>query len=184
MWLCRGLLRPHIAQLSGNQPHRRLRPQGDRAKTFVAEYGGRLFGSMDEVLADPEVEIVVNLTPTAQHYAVNKAALSAGKHVYCEKPMTTNMAEARNSSRSPRSAGFRCAAPRPRCSAGRRRPSSVPSTTGWWAHRGSPTPRSTWDRSRSWPTATGAASAESPGPTARRWPTAAYWSTPVTCSPG
>ncbi|MFF9671278.1 Gfo/Idh/MocA family protein [Streptomyces eurythermus] len=70
-------------------------PEEERAKTFVAEYGGRLFGSMEEVLADPEVRIVVNLTPTARHYTVNRAALSAGKHVYCEKPMTTNMAEAR-----------------------------------------------------------------------------------------
>ncbi|MFF9581013.1 Gfo/Idh/MocA family protein [Streptomyces achromogenes] len=61
----------------------------------VAEYGGWLFGSMQEVLAGPEVEIVENLTPTAEHYTVNRAALSAGKHVYCEKSMTTNMAEAR-----------------------------------------------------------------------------------------
>ncbi|MFF9277033.1 Gfo/Idh/MocA family protein [Streptomyces griseosporeus] len=70
-------------------------PASDRTKSFAAEYGGRVFGSMEEVLADPGVEIVVNLTPTTEHYFVNKAALSAGKHVYCEKPMTTSMAQAR-----------------------------------------------------------------------------------------
>lgn len=43
--------------------------------------------SVEELLADPEVEIVVNLTIPAAHTEVNLAALKAGKHVYCEKPL-------------------------------------------------------------------------------------------------
>lgn len=44
-------------------------------------------------LADPQVQAVVVATPTATHYALVKAALEAGKHVLCEKPITTRAAE-------------------------------------------------------------------------------------------
>lgn len=43
-----------------------------------------------ELLADPEVEIVLNLTIPAAHAEVNLAALEAGKHVYNEKPFAVN----------------------------------------------------------------------------------------------
>ncbi len=42
------------------------------------------------VLADPEVEAVFVLTPNYAHYTVTMDALSAGKHVFCEKPITVN----------------------------------------------------------------------------------------------
>ena len=43
-----------------------------------------------EVLADPEVEVVWVLTPNYAHYTVTMDALRAGKHVFCEKPITVN----------------------------------------------------------------------------------------------
>src|SRR5688572_20460955 len=43
-----------------------------------------------EVLADPSIEIIVNLTPPNAHAVVSYAALEAGKHVYSEKPLATN----------------------------------------------------------------------------------------------
>ena len=43
-------------------------------------------------LADPEVEIVYVLTPNFAHYTVTMDALRAGKHVFCEKPITINYA--------------------------------------------------------------------------------------------
>lgn len=49
----------------------------------------------DELLADPSVEIVVNLTPIVAHVATTQAALAAGKHVYSEKPLATSVEEAR-----------------------------------------------------------------------------------------
>ena len=45
-----------------------------------------------EVLADPEVEAVFVLTPNYAHYTITMDALKAGKHVFCEKPITVNYA--------------------------------------------------------------------------------------------
>ena len=42
--------------------------------------------SVEELLQDPKIEIVLNLTTPKAHYEVSKAALEAGKHVYVEKP--------------------------------------------------------------------------------------------------
>lgn len=50
--------------------------------------------SVAELLADPAIEIVLNLTPPAVHAAVIREALRAGKHVYTEKPLATDADEA------------------------------------------------------------------------------------------
>ncbi len=47
-----------------------------------------------ELLADPAIDIVLNLTPPAVHAAVIRDALEAGKHVYTEKPIATELAAA------------------------------------------------------------------------------------------
>lgn len=44
--------------------------------------------TLEEMLQDPEIELVVNLTPTHAHYDVIRKALTAGKHVYTEKTLT------------------------------------------------------------------------------------------------
>jgi predicted dehydrogenase len=81
-----------------NYPHVQVKGafdlDGERAATFVQEYGGRVYSTFDEVLSDPDVAIVVNLTPVSQHYSVSKAALLAGKHVYSEKPLASSLPEA------------------------------------------------------------------------------------------
>lgn len=50
---------------------------------------------MEEILADPEIEMVVILTPPATHYTLIKQALEAGKHVYTEKVLALKLAEAK-----------------------------------------------------------------------------------------
>lgn len=65
-----------------------------RAQAYVAEHGGRVYASLDEVLADPEVELVINLTIHHAHYEVIKQCLNAGKHVYSEKPLSLTSPEA------------------------------------------------------------------------------------------
>jgi predicted dehydrogenase len=51
---------------------------------------------LEEILDDPKIVLVINLTSIESHFEVTRAALSAGKHVYCEKPLTTDMEEARS----------------------------------------------------------------------------------------
>ena len=50
--------------------------------------------SVEELLADPAIEIVLDLTIPAAHYSVNKQILEAGKHAYCEKPLALKFEEA------------------------------------------------------------------------------------------
>jgi predicted dehydrogenase len=54
----------------------------------------RQYGSLDELLSDPRVELVANLTNPHSHHEVSRAALEAGKHVYSEKPLATSFADA------------------------------------------------------------------------------------------
>ena len=54
---------------------------GERTRKFAAEYGGTGYNTMDEVLADPEVDLVVNLTTHHAHEEVIRRSLLAGKHV-------------------------------------------------------------------------------------------------------
>jgi predicted dehydrogenase len=65
-----------------------------RAATFAAEHGTRAYSSVDALLADPQVELVVNLTTHHAHYSVTRQCLQAGKHVYSEKPLALTYAEA------------------------------------------------------------------------------------------
>ncbi len=55
--------------------------------------GIRAYATTDELIADPDVEAVFIALPTALHAAVTVAALNAGKHVLCEKPMALTVAE-------------------------------------------------------------------------------------------
>jgi predicted dehydrogenase len=64
-----------------------------RLKTVALYYGFHAYPSLEALLGDPEVEIVVNLTNIRSHYVINRKALEAGKHVYTEKPTTTDFAQ-------------------------------------------------------------------------------------------
>ncbi len=67
----------------------------DAAKARAAEFGVKA-QSVNDLLKNPDVAIVVNLTVPAVHYKVSKQILQAGKHVYSEKPLTLSMDEARD----------------------------------------------------------------------------------------
>jgi len=56
---------------------------------------GKAYGSYEELLADPAVQVVHNATPNYLHYAVNAAAIAKGKHVVSDKPLAMTAAEAK-----------------------------------------------------------------------------------------
>lgn len=58
------------------------------------EFGIPYVLTVEELLADPEIEIVLNLTAPAVHASLNMRALRAGKHVYTEKPFALTREEA------------------------------------------------------------------------------------------
>jgi len=60
------------------------------AKKCSKEYGIK-FLSVNEILKDQEVEIILNLTIPKAHYEISKRALLNGKHVYSEKPLAINL---------------------------------------------------------------------------------------------
>ncbi|MFC3703488.1 Gfo/Idh/MocA family protein [Devosia honganensis] len=66
-----------------------------RVETFCAAHNiERGFGSLDAALAWGEFDAVANVTPDSVHYPTTMAALLAGKHVFCEKPLATDHARA------------------------------------------------------------------------------------------
>ena len=52
------------------------------------------FDSVEALLADPDIDVVHVCTPNATHAAIARAAIEAGRHVICEKPLATSSADA------------------------------------------------------------------------------------------
>jgi predicted dehydrogenase len=77
-----------------------------RAKAVADEQGVRAL-TVDELVADPEVDLVLNLTVPAAHAAVALKAIAAGKAVYGEKPLAATLEEARTVVDAAREAGVR-----------------------------------------------------------------------------
>lgn len=67
----------------------------DRAGQFCNYHSVPFYPDLKTMLADPKVEMVVNLTNTSKHFEVSKACLEAGKHLYSEKPLSRTLSEAR-----------------------------------------------------------------------------------------
>lgn len=78
----------------------------DRLSAFAKHHRLRAYATFEELLDDPSVSIVVNLTNPHAHYDVSKAALAAGKHVYSEKPLALDLDEARDLAATADAAGL------------------------------------------------------------------------------
>lgn len=86
----------HIPEYSAN-PNVKLRGFFDlnpeRAGALAAEYGAVAFDSYEALLADPEIDAVSVCSSNNSHAQITIAALRAGKHVLCEKPMAVTLAD-------------------------------------------------------------------------------------------
>lgn len=79
----------------------------DAARAKAAEFGIARACSVDELLADASIEIVLNLTVPKAHVPISMEALRSGKHVYCEKPLGVNRDEGKRLVDAARQAGKR-----------------------------------------------------------------------------
>lgn len=71
----------------------------ERAEEAAKKYGSteaKVYADYTELLQDPSIDIVHVLTPNISHAEISIAALEAGKHVMCEKPMAKSAAEAKS----------------------------------------------------------------------------------------
>src|SRR3984893_7342502 len=93
----------------------------EKRETFAAKYRCRPVASYEAMLADPEIEAIINTTPNDVHLATTSAAAAAGKHVFLDKPIANTVPHApppppltahHRTSRSPPPS--RTAAPSPR----------------------------------------------------------------------
>ncbi|WP_300435734.1 Gfo/Idh/MocA family oxidoreductase [uncultured Mameliella sp.] len=78
----------------------------DRAREMADQFGfARATGDWRALVADPAVDVVSITTPNNLHHEMACAALKAGKHVWCEKPMALTLAEAEEMARAAQEAG-------------------------------------------------------------------------------
>jgi len=78
-----------------------------RAEALAGQHEGARVLPLPELLASPDVDVVLNLTLPSTHADVALAALAAGKHVYGEKPLATSVSEGREVTKAAAAAGLR-----------------------------------------------------------------------------
>lgn len=78
----------------------------EKAVAMADQFGfARATGDWRAVVADPEVQVVSITTPNGMHREMAVAALAAGKHVWCEKPMALTLADSREMAAAARASG-------------------------------------------------------------------------------
>ena len=84
------------------------RQRGSRALAVPSHLGyARYTTDWRDALTDPDVDVVDIVTPNFLHFDIAMAAIEAGKHVYCEKPLALNAADARQMYEAAEKAGVK-----------------------------------------------------------------------------
>ncbi|MFK0173354.1 Gfo/Idh/MocA family protein [Streptomyces sp. NPDC090306] len=94
-----------VAGLPGLRPTAVADPDPVRARALGERYGIPALSSLEELLERGDVAAVAIATPPAAHAAMATAALRAGRHVFCEKPLATTARDARAVAREAERAG-------------------------------------------------------------------------------
>lgn len=68
--------------------------KGMESARAAAEKYGIAAVSFNDMLADPDIDVIVNLSPIQAHFETSRAILEAGKHLYSEKPLAARFAQA------------------------------------------------------------------------------------------
>ncbi len=77
----------------------------EKRKAFAAKYGCTASPSYEAILSDSSIEAIVNTTPNDAHLETTRAAATAGKHVFLDKPIANSVSEGREIARCCREAG-------------------------------------------------------------------------------
>lgn len=95
-----GIIAKAFAQDLDRLPDAELRAIGSRnlatAQVFATQFNvGKAYGSYEELVADPDIDVVYIATPHVRHYQDAILCLTAGKAVLCEKPIALNAHQTR-----------------------------------------------------------------------------------------
>lgn len=83
-------------------------PVGDRARDFAAKFGiPKSSTDWQEIVGDPEIDVIDVCTPSATHFELAWASLEANKHVLCEKPVAYDYRETRRAAALARAKGLK-----------------------------------------------------------------------------
>lgn len=77
----------------------------NKRQNFAARYRCRAAASYETMLADPEVEAIIDTTPNDVHLATTRAAAAAGKHIFLDKPIANTVSDGRAITEACRQAG-------------------------------------------------------------------------------
>jgi predicted dehydrogenase len=110
MGKCHALAWTSVKPVFGAGPRPRLvhlaEVSAELAARKAEEFGfERSTGDWRELIANPDVDVVSVTTPNAFHAEMAIAALQAGKHVWCEKPMAVGLADAEHMAQAARASG-------------------------------------------------------------------------------
>src|SRR5688500_15299732 len=90
-----GAVHAHAVRVSGGSVVGVAASSPERAREAAARLGAeKAYGGAQEIASDPDVDVVHVCTPNHLHAEYAEAALRAGKHVVCEKPLATDAAGA------------------------------------------------------------------------------------------
>lgn len=89
-----GTVHSRAVRASGGEVVGLVGSRPDRAREAAAALDTKPYDDLDALLADPAVTVVHVCTPNHLHTDIARAAIAAGKHVVCEKPLATTLADA------------------------------------------------------------------------------------------
>ena len=103
-WVLKGAAQDSRIKVTAVCSRTTLAAEAFISRNSLAE-GARIYTSVEEMAADPEVDAVYVGTPNQTHCSYTKTCLKAGKHVLCEKPLAVNAAEGREMVAAARESG-------------------------------------------------------------------------------